>query len=134
MYNFLLEIIQYQVVQIILVAYIGALLGEMKKEIDDEEALQLSRFVITWMGSGFGGVMIGLILQGTVGKDNHYVVLGGSGIAGYAGYKKSLKIATKVIDKLIGDDDDDDDDEDTKKKNNKTKKKKITLVELNIKK
>lgn len=97
----LLEIVQLQIVQIILVAYIGALLGEMKKEIDDEESIVLSKFVITWMSSGFGGVMIGLILQGTVAKDNTYIVLGGSGIAGYAGQQKSIGIATKFLNSIL---------------------------------
>lgn len=120
MNEILLEIVQLQIVQIILVAYIGALLGEMKKEIDDEESLVLSKFVVTWMSSGFGGVMIGLILQGTVANDNNYIVLGGSGIAGYAGHQKSIKIVTKFLNNMINDEDE---DEDVAPKKKSTKKK-----------
>jgi hypothetical protein len=117
----LLEIVQLQIVQIILVAYIGALLGEMKKEIDDEESIVLSKFVITWMSSGFGGVMIGLILQGTVAKDNNYIVLGGSGIAGYAGQQKSIGIATKFLSTMINPN-----EQPAKKKSTRKRKKKTT--------
>jgi hypothetical protein len=119
----LLEIIQLQIVQIILVAYIGALLGEMKKEIDDEESIVLSKFVITWMSSGFGGVMIGLILQGTVAKDNNYIVLGGSGIAGYAGQQKSIGIATKFLNSIINSNEQPVKKKSTRKKKTTTKKK-----------
>jgi hypothetical protein len=121
MNKFLLDIIQLQVVQIILVAYIGALLGEVKKEVDDDDAVNIGKFLITWLCSGFGGVMVGLLLQGTVAKDNNYVVLGASGIAGFAGQQKSIGIATKLINVAINNS-----DTDTKKKKStrKTTKKK----------
>jgi hypothetical protein len=118
----LLEIIQLQIVQIILVAYVGALLGEMKKEIDDEDSIVLSKFVIAWMSSGFGGVMIGLILQGTVAKDNNYIVLSGSGIAGYVGQKKSIGIAAKFLNGIINPDEQSTKKKTTKKRNTTTKK------------
>lgn len=97
----LMNLLQLSVVQIILVAYIGALFGEMKKEVDDDEAIHFGKFLISWMSSGFGGVMVGLLLRGTISKDNVYVVLGGAGLAGYAGQQKSIGLATRLLTMFI---------------------------------
>lgn len=98
----ILDLMNYSVVQIVLVACIGALLGEMKKEVDDEESAHLGKFIVSWLSSGFGGVMVGLLLQGTIAKDNLYIVLGSSGVAGYAGQKQSLGFALSILSKIAG--------------------------------
>lgn len=97
----LLNILQLQIVQIILIAYIGALFGEMKKEVDDHEEVVFSKFIVSWLASGFGGVMVGLMLRGTISKENVYITLGGAGVAGYAGQQKSIGIATRILTMLL---------------------------------
>jgi hypothetical protein len=85
------------IIQILIVAYIGALIGEIQKEIDDDEKVKLLGFCVSWLSSGFIGTMAGMMLQGTVAKDNSYLVLGGSGVAGFMGRKKALTIIQKMI-------------------------------------
>lgn len=118
--NTLLNILQLQIIQIILVAYIGALLGEMKKEVEDNEEIMMMKFLVSWLGSGFGGVMVGLLLQGTVASDNNYVIMGASGLAGFAGQQKSVGLATKILSALV------DNAETLNTPNKKTTRKKTT--------
>lgn len=113
----ILNLMDYSVVQIVLVSCIGALLGEMKKEVDDDESVHLGKFVVSWLSSGFGGVMVGLLLQGTFAKDNLYIILGSSGVAGYAGQKKSLELAQSILSKFVGGDKKDDEDKPKKNDN-----------------
>lgn len=89
------------IVQLALVAYVGALFGETKKEIEDDVAVVFWRFVISWLSSGFGGVMIGLLVRGIV-KENDYYSLASAGIAGYAGHEKTLNLSLGFLDKLLG--------------------------------
>jgi hypothetical protein len=95
-----------QVSQIILVAYIGALLGEMRKEFDDNREVVLAEFLVSWLGSGFGGAMVGLMLKGSIVKEaeHFYFVIGATGVTGYAGYKKSIGLALGVLNKLAKED------------------------------
>jgi hypothetical protein len=119
MFNEVIKVLLYeQVVQVILVAYVGALLGEMRKELDDEEEVVLADFLVSWLGSGFSGAMIGLMLKGSVAKDKDYFyfVLGASGIAGYAGYKKSIDFALNLLTKLASNTNDDNGNKKSKKK------------------
>lgn len=88
-------------VQIMIISYIGALFGEMQKEADSEKALILSKFITSWMSSGFGGFITGILLQGTIAQNNHYVVLGGAGAIGYAGHKYSLGLILKLLSNYI---------------------------------
>lgn len=113
----IIELLKYSVVQIVLVAYVGALLGEMKKEVDDDESIHLGKFIVSWLASGFGGVMVGILLQGTIAKDNLYMILGSAGIAGYAGQNKSIGFATTLLMRVLGGKEKEEKEEDKPKKN-----------------
>jgi hypothetical protein len=64
--------------------------------------------------------MVGLILEGTFAKDNTYLVLGGSGMAGFVGQQKSLALSYKLLTLFVNSS-----SEETKpKKRNKTRTKK----------
>jgi hypothetical protein len=88
------------IVQLALIAYVGALFGEMKREIDDQKSLIFWRFMVSWLSSGFGGIMIGLAVRGVV-RDNEYFSMAGAGIAGYAGYEKTMNLSFGFLDKLL---------------------------------
>lgn len=117
---------QVSLIQILIAAYVGALIGEVQKEINDDEEIKFLEFFVSWFSSGFVGTMVGMILQGTVAKDNVYLVAGGTGVAGIIGRKKALILAQKIIIsalKTIEDSDDEDEPKKSKQKSTKKNKK-----------
>lgn len=94
-------ILSQQIVEIILWAYVGALIGEYKKEVDDEYSVVFTKFLSAWISSGFGGVLVGVFLQGTFAKDNKYIVKCGAGAAGFLGYEVSLGLIKHYLTKLF---------------------------------
>jgi len=100
--NFLLEMLRLSVIQIIIVAYAGALFGEMSKGIIANEPVRFIEYLISWISSGFSGVMVGLFLKGLINDiSNPYIPLSGAGYAGYAGRKFSSQLMRKALLSLI---------------------------------
>ena len=50
-------------INLILVVFIGALLGEIVKEIDDDSKIIFVRFISDWIKSCFGSIILGLMLK-----------------------------------------------------------------------
>jgi len=100
--NFLLEMLRLSVIQIIIVAYAGALFGEMNKRIVSDEPIRFIEYLVSWISSGFSGTMIGLFLKGLINDiSNPYIALSGAGYAGYAGQKFSSQLMKKALLSLI---------------------------------
>lgn len=93
----LLFVLQLQIVQIILLAFVGGLLGEIRREVDDTQDIVFTKFLVHWISSGFCGTMVALIVKGMLPKENEYIVLGTSGAAGFIGYKLSSKWAQNLL-------------------------------------
>ena len=85
---------------LVLIVFIGALLGELARRIDDYRKLKKRKFISSWIQSFVGGIVIGLFLKG--------INLGDSPITwaailylSYRGHTKSFDYLDKIMDSVI---------------------------------
>jgi hypothetical protein len=103
---------ELSVLQIILIAFIGALIGETLRENENDTPMVLGHFIASWLASGFLGVLIGLLVQQFIFKDKPLAVASCSGYFGYIGNKQAgtfmqslIQIFTKMGDQNKKDND-----------------------------
>lgn len=63
MTDFMTLISENFVISLIIIVFIGSLLGEITREIDDNTQLELAKLISSWIKSCFGSVILGLMLQ-----------------------------------------------------------------------
>lgn len=51
------------VISLIIIVFIGSLLGEITREIDDDTKIKPAKFISSWIKSYFGSIILGLMLQ-----------------------------------------------------------------------
>lgn len=62
--NFLMTLIsENYAISLVLIVFIGALCGEVVREIDDDIKMIPKKFISSWIKSIFGGLFLGLMLQ-----------------------------------------------------------------------
>lgn len=90
--------------QIILVAFVGALVGEFFRETHDDDPVDIPKFLSKWAASGFLGVMIGLIAKEMFFQNKPLIVIGIVGYLSYNGNKNSSQLLSKIVNNLLGND------------------------------
>jgi len=87
--------------QVIIAALIGSLIGEIRKEIvenDDGTPPKFSLFISEALVAAFTGSVVGLVLNElSLFDTNKNFILIIVSICGYAGYKKTMSIASIVL-------------------------------------
>lgn len=92
---------QYVFFQILIVSCIGSLLGEFKVTTLSIIDIKIKLFILNWFMSWFAGMIIGLLLNGTISKQNSSITIAGAGLSSFIGHKKALGIAENIFNNII---------------------------------
>jgi len=85
------------VLQLILVAFSGSLLGEAVREVNNNTPISFSHFIVEFMAGGFMALMIAIVLKVMVIKDEPVLILPFTGFLAFAGRKKSAALVERML-------------------------------------
>ena len=89
------------VLQLILVAFSGSLLGEAVREVNNNTPVSFSHFIVEFMAGGFMALMIAIILKVMVIKDEPILVLPFTGFLAFAGRKQSSALVERILTTML---------------------------------
>lgn len=92
---------QYALVQMVLIAFLGSLIGELLQEVNNDTPIVFIRFVANFLASGFVATIATLLMREFITK-NTTVLSAISGFMGYMGHKASSAFAIQLITKFVG--------------------------------
>lgn len=92
-------LIQRYVLIVILCSLVGALTGEIDKELSNGTPMILHKFLLKFFTSFVGAIACGLILIGVT--NNYYIAIGASFFAGNIGINKVKVMIYKYFSKKI---------------------------------